>query len=141
MAIPTKHREKLQMHGGGQLVITVDVTRCLLIYPLPVWEDDIEPNIANLPGSHPAARDLQRLLLGNAEDCAMDTQGRVLLPATLRKFAKLDKRAVLVGQPKKFELWDEQTWQDRLEQLIDESVDHVGGLLSPGSGLADAVTY
>ena len=32
------------------------------------------------------------------------------VPPRLREYAKLDKRAMLVGQLNKFQLWDEDTW-------------------------------
>ncbi len=33
-----------------------------------------------------------------------------LVPPRLREYAKLDKRAMLVGQLNKFQLWDEDAW-------------------------------
>ena len=51
----------------------------------------------------------------------MDGQGRVLLPPGLRRFAALDKRVALVGQGKKFELWDEETWNGRCDEWLNDS--------------------
>ena len=51
----------------------------------------------------------------------MDGQGRILIPAPLREFARLDKHMVLVGQGNKFELWDEQTWHQLREQWLAEA--------------------
>jgi MraZ protein len=53
---------------------------------------------------------LQRLLIGYATECEFDSQGRILLPLMLREFAGLDKKIVLIGQGKKFEIWDEESW-------------------------------
>ena len=36
----------------------------------------------------------------------------------MRRYANLDKRVVLVGQGRKFELWDEQQWQVETTQAI-----------------------
>ena len=44
--------------------------------------------------------------------------GRILVPPELRRYANLDKRVVLVGQGRKFELWDEQQWQVETAQAI-----------------------
>ncbi len=121
IAIPTRYRERLVETCASELVITVDKDRCLLIYPKPIWLD-IEEKLKKLPSFDEAARNLQRLYIGNAHDIEMDGQGRVLLPQELRKFANLDKKVALVGQINKFELWDEETWnarQDAWLQKID----------------------
>ncbi len=39
LVMPTRYRERLQERCGGNLVVTVDKDQCLLIYPLPDWED------------------------------------------------------------------------------------------------------
>jgi MraZ protein len=111
MAIPARYREVLSVGCEGQLVVTIDVEdRCLLLYPLPVWEK-IEKDIDELPSLDPRVRKLQRTLVGHSEDVSMDRAGRILVPANLRAYAGLDKKAILVGQGKKFELWSEEAWQ------------------------------
>jgi len=119
MAIPTRHRERLRECCASQLVITVDTDRCLLLYPAPEWAE-IEAKLEALPSFNKAARTLQRLYIGHAHEVEMDGQGRILLPPELRKFANLDKRVALVGQGKKFELWDEETWSGKREVWLDE---------------------
>jgi MraZ protein len=111
MAIPARYRDVLSGGCEGHLVVTIhEEDQCLLLYPLPVWEK-IEKDIDNLPSLHPRVRKLQRTLVGHAEDIGMDKAGRVLVPANLRLIAGLDKKAILVGQGKKFELWSEEAWQ------------------------------
>jgi MraZ protein len=61
---------------------------------------------------------LQRLLVGHADDVQVDGAGRILVPPALRQYAALEKRVVLVGQGKKFELWDETKWLERTTQAI-----------------------
>jgi len=108
MAMPAKYREQLTASCDGRLIITVGRDRCLLLYPLPVWEE-IEAQLNQLPGLDPNVRLLQRNLIGRSEDLELDAQGRVRLPPQLREFAQLEKRIALVGVTKKFELWNEET--------------------------------
>ena len=122
LAVPAKYRQPLLEAAGGQLVLTIDRDRCLLLYPLPVWED-IERQLIQLSSTNPRARALKRLLLGHAEECVMDASGRILLPAPLREFAHLEKRVVLVGQGNKFEIWNEQAWNDWRETLLASRAD------------------
>jgi MraZ protein len=121
MVVPTRYREQLQ-ESRGSVVLTIDTEeKCLLLYPLNAWEE-IESKLAQLPSFNPAARRIQRLLIGHATEVELDTHGRVLLPPLLREYADLSKHAVLVGQGKKFELWDEAHWQERRNTwLSDES--------------------
>jgi MraZ protein len=119
MSMPAKYRDHLQESCAGKLVLTIDRDRCLLIYPLPAWEE-VEQRLIRLSSVNPQSRALKRLLLGHAEDCQMDNHGRILLPIPLREFARLNKRIVLVGQGNKFELWDEQIWCQLRDQWLDE---------------------
>ena len=114
MAMPARYRERLLEGCGGRLVVTVDRDHCLLVYPLPEWEV-IESKLIELPSLNKQARLLQRLLIGHATELEMDAQGRILLPTVLREFAGLKKKAVLIGQGKKLEIWDEDTWSENQE--------------------------
>jgi len=111
MAMPARYRERLMETCGGRLVVTVDRDRCLLVYPLHEWEI-IESQLVNLPSLNKQARLLQRLLIGYATEMELDSQGRILMPTMLREYAQLDKKIVLIGQGKKFEIWDEQSWNE-----------------------------
>ena len=119
LAIPTRYRQQLRDYCGAALVVTVDTDRCLLIYPANEWQG-IEEKLMELPSYNKAARQLQRLLVGHATEVEMDAQGRVLLPPPLRQFAALDKHVVLIGQGKKFELWDEDSWNQQRDGWLEE---------------------
>lgn len=112
MAVPARYRDRLQAESEGRVVVTVDRDGCLLIYPLGEWEA-IERELVKLPTLNKQARRLQRLLIGHATECEFDGQGRILVPGPLREFAGIDRRVVLIGQGNKFELWDEDTWNER----------------------------
>lgn len=118
MAMPARYRERLLESSEGRLVLTVDRDHCLLVYPLPEWEI-IEAKLVELPSLNKQARLLQRLLIGYATECELDSQGRILLPTMLRDFAGLDKKIVLIGQGRKFEIWDETTWDENQEAWIE----------------------
>lgn len=119
LAIPTKYREQLAELCGARLVVTIDTEEhCLLVYPLNEWEQ-IEAKIQALPTFNPAARRIQRLLIGHATDLELDGSGRILLPQTLRDYARLDKESVLIGQGKKLELWSKEEWEGRRDAYLD----------------------
>lgn len=120
MSIPSRYRDFLRDQFKCQLVATIDTEEtCLLVYPLPEW-NLIQAKIENLPTFNPIARRIQRLLIGYATDLEMDKSGRVLIPPLLREYAKLTKGCILVGQGKKFELWDEGNWNARRDNWLSE---------------------
>lgn len=120
MAMPSRYRDALLEQSKGQLVITVDRSDpCLLLYPLPEWEE-IERKLVRLGNLNATARRLQRLLIGHATELELDSNGRILIPPPLREFAKLDKRIALTGQGNKFEIWDEGTWNEQRDNWITE---------------------
>lgn len=121
MAVPSRYRDALLNRGDGQMVATIDIDdRCLLLYPLPVWQD-IEAQIARLPTFNPDTRRLQRLLIGHARELELDGSGRLLIPPELRAYAGLEKEVVLVGQGHRFELWSAGNWSARREQWLAEA--------------------
>nr|MBO2509677.1 cell division/cell wall cluster transcriptional repressor MraZ [Gammaproteobacteria bacterium] len=127
LAMPSRYRDEIVARSGGQLVVTIDaVDPCLCVYPLPEWEL-IEAKLRELPSLRGEVRRLQRLLIGNAVDLELDSSGRFLVPPRLREYAKLDKRAMLVGQLNKFQLWDEDAWNALTEADL-AAIKEPGGL-------------
>ena len=119
LAIPVKYRTQLKQQGGGSVVVTADKDQCLLLYGACEWVN-VENRINSLPDMDRNARIFKRFFIGNAADCDMDGQGRILLPEHLREFAKLDKRVALVGQVNKFEIWNYQHWVARLDDVLSD---------------------
>lgn len=128
MAMPARYRDSIDACCEGKMVATIDsVERCLLLYPLAEWEV-IEEKLASLPSLDAGARRLQRLLLGYATEMELDGNGRFLLPATLREYAEMDKKLVLLGQGKKFEIWSEDRWNMTRDSYLDDV--QTGGVVS-----------
>ena len=129
LAIPTRYRDRLAEACSGSLVATISLTeRCLAVYPFPEWKR-IEDHLQNLPALDQQAQAISHLLIGHAAECEMDSHGRILVPPSLREWAGLDKRVRMVGQIRKFELWDEDGWAVRREELLGQ----VGNLLKEPS--------
>jgi len=117
MVMPTRIREQINAQSQGKVVVTVDRDSCLLIYPLPEWEQ-IERKLMSLPTLNPQSRKLQRLMVGHATDLDLDGHGRILLPQELREFAHLERQLMLVGQGNRYELWNEARWNERRDEWL-----------------------
>jgi MraZ protein len=121
MAIPARVRDALES-CGGRLVITAHTQdRCLLVYPESEWLE-LVPQIEALPSFNKVSQRVKRILIGYASTLEIDANGRVLVPPTLREYAHLDKKMMLVGQGKKLELWSEESWLALLNEPVDEEL-------------------
>lgn len=110
LAIPAKFREVLSREfvaedGSARLVVTLDSRDRLLLYPEVEWEK-VEQQLLrlNVKGK-PNLQLYQNLLLHNAETLDVDSAGRVLLPANLRRLVNFDKDVTLSARVNRLELW------------------------------------
>ena len=115
MAMPAKLREGL----GAKFIITKGLDGCLFVYAMDEWQR-VEQKLASLPMSRKTARDFTRFLFGGACEAECDKQGRVLLPANLRRYAALERDAVIVGVGSRAEIWDTAKWQQYNEESAED---------------------
>lgn len=106
--IPAKLREEL----GVTFYLAMGVDECLAIYPQETWNRFTE-KFASLPMSQSAA---MRPLFANASKCELDSQGLIVIPQKLRKYAGLEKDAVIIGVNDRAEIWSAETWNAREEE-------------------------
>jgi MraZ protein len=123
-AIPAKFRSKL----SEGLVITRGIDNCLFGYSKTEWEKVVE-KITKLPISQKDSRAFSRLMLSGAVEAEIDSQGRVLIPEYLRKYAKLEKKIVIFGVQSRIEIWDEKTWESYKTQS-EENAEEIAERLS-----------
>ena len=121
LSFPARYRERLAEICEGHLVVTVDINKdpCLRIYPLPDWQK-IEQSLMSQSSTNKNMRIVQRFFVGQASECELDGNGRILVPPSLREFAKLEKKTVLVGQGNRFELWSEEAWMEQQQAFMAE---------------------
>jgi len=106
VAIPVKFRKML----GKKAVITRGLDYCLFLFPLKEWET-LAQKLVKLPLAKADSRAFVRLMLAGAVDISLDSQGRILIPEYLRKYAQLKKQVVFAGLYNRIELWDQHTWE------------------------------
>jgi len=113
LAIPARYRELLAASGEQELMVTLAHRgNCLLLYPMPEWQL-IEQRLVELSDLNDDAYRLKQILLGHANQCDLDSSGRIRIPAELREHLSIGKRAALVGMGNKLELWQEGSWLEQ----------------------------
>ena len=126
IAIPAKFRAKL----SGGAIITRGLDHCLFVFTPQDWETLAQKLIA-LPLAQANSRAFSRLMLSGASDVEVDSQGRILVPDYLRKYAGLGKEAVVAGLYKRMEIWDMNAWseyKEKTESQSDEIAEKLGEL-------------
>ena len=107
LIIPSKFREQL----GEEFVLTKGLDGCLFVFPNDEWKS-FEEKLRALPLTNKSARTFSRFFVAGATSCELDKQGRILVPATLRGFAGLEKDVVLTGNINRIEIWSKEKWSE-----------------------------
>ena len=115
LAIPARFREAL----GSDVVITRGIDRCLSLYPMAAWQPLAE-KVSALPISDPDARTFRRMVFAEAATAEFDRQGRILIPPDLRRYAGLDREAIVVGMHTYIEIWSPEHWEAQAEMMDSE---------------------
>ncbi|MFH1188727.1 MAG: division/cell wall cluster transcriptional repressor MraZ [bacterium] len=126
MAIPAKFRNTL----SDGAIITRGIDKCLFILTPQDWEIFVQ-KLMGLPLSQANSRAFVRLMLSGASDVELDSQGRVLIPDYLRKYAELEKEVNITGVYNRIEIWDRETWsvyKNKTEQSSEEIAEKLGEL-------------
>jgi len=105
-------------------VVTKGQEKCLYVFPLSRWEEEVE-KLNRLPRTNKNARFYLRSYLSGAKEVVPDKQGRVMLPEHLRTYAGLNREAVVVGVLDRIEIWNEDSW-DELASGADEYLANIG---------------
>ncbi|MCD7981288.1 MAG: division/cell wall cluster transcriptional repressor MraZ [Clostridiales bacterium] len=121
--IPSKFRESL----GDSFVVTRGLDHCLFVYSNEEWEN-IEDKFKEIPSGNKEARKFMRFFFAGAEDCEMDRQGRVQIPAHLRDYADLEKEVFSVGVLNRIEIWSPERWQENEFDDVDEIAERMADM-------------
>ena len=106
--IPSKLRAEL----GETFYLAMGVDACLAIYPQSTW-DRFTEKFASLPMSQSKS---MRPLFANAAKCELDSQGRIVIPQKLRRYAGLEKDTVIIGVNDRAEIWAADVWNAQEEE-------------------------
>ena len=106
LIMPAKFREVL----GDVFMITKGLDGCLFVYPREEWKA-LEDKLKNLPFTNKDARAFARFFFSGASECETDKQGRALISANLREYAKINKDVVVIGVGTRIEIWARENWE------------------------------
>ena len=117
--MPSKFREEL----GEKFIVTKGLDNCLFVYSSQEW-DAVVAKLKTLPLTDKDARAFVRLFFSGAAICEGDKQGRMILPANLREYAKINKEVVTIGVSTRVEIWSKEEWE-RYNEATNLSYDDI----------------
>lgn len=109
------------------LYITRGFDRNIMVLTVQAFET-IYDRITSLNLADPVARLLLRMILGAAHRTEIESDGKLLIPESLREFANLERAVTIVGQGDFIELWSPDAWNRQEEQLLNVEADHFSTL-------------
>lgn len=112
IVIPAKYREDF----GASVFALKGVGGCIRLYP---YEEFLKMS-AKVRSGDVTQLALRRKFFGSVENIALDAQGRILLSDDLKKSAGITDRVRMVGMFEWLELWSEDSFEQKNEELTDE---------------------
>lgn len=130
LMVPPEFREILASRGSEGKAVLTTYDNCVVGYPLPDWEE-FEHKLNSIRNAPEAVRGFRRLVLGGAEEVALDGQGRFRLSREHLRYAQISGEATLLGQGPRFEIWSperlapvlEQDYADIAQSLAETGID------------------
>jgi MraZ protein len=120
LAIPAKFRAKLE--GGAVLVRGIEA--CIYGYTEEMWEVKTK-EFAAMQMPIKQRRLLERRFYGTAEECELDSQGRIVVPQNFRRYADLAGEIIVLGVRDRFELWSRAGWDAYQEEMSQEDISDI----------------
>ena len=88
--------------------------------------------LKELRQSDPAIREFIRKLFSQASECKLDSQGRVIVPANLKSYARIDKDLVTLGAMDKIEVWSKEIFNENEDDNPMDDEDFIAKLAEYG---------
>ncbi|MBR2280076.1 MAG: division/cell wall cluster transcriptional repressor MraZ [Ruminococcus sp.] len=118
IVLPARFREEL----GDSFIITRGFLDCIQVLSIPEFEG-LRKKIKEMPAN--MALKLQYRIVATAVEVSPNSQGRISIPANLRKAAGLEKTAAVVGMDSRVEIWNE----DKFNEMVSTNDETMGAAL------------
>jgi MraZ protein len=115
LVVPARFRERL---GAGFFLTIAEPDPCLALYPASTWSD-VCARLEAAPVKDARYRAFVRHLFAHTEELSTDANGRLVLPATLRGYAGIEKDVVSIGSLTRVEIWAKNRYAEHSDEHRD----------------------
>jgi len=119
LAVPKRLREQLGGEDCKALFIAPGTDGSLALYAPHMFENHAE-QLALKSSNRVEFKNYLRLFYARAERVELDSQSRIRLPERLVQLAGLTRNVMLLGVHDHVEIWDQERWQQFLNQHVPE---------------------
>ncbi len=119
VAIPAKMRNAMNPEANGAFTITRGTKRNIYLYPQDRWRK-MEEELKEKKMYRRDTEDAVMLLYMWADDVSLDSQGRIRIPESLKAFAGITDRAVIIGTYDKIQIWNPEALEAHLNGLEEQ---------------------
>ena len=113
ISFPKKFRKII----GNRLIVTQGFEGSLIVISQDQFDILLE-GTKGKPIIDKKAREVERFLLGSAEEVELDEKGRFILPEYLKGYANLSSEVTCLGLNKYVQIWDKKRWEEHNLDLI-----------------------
>ena len=118
--LPTGLHRQIPRESHDRFVIHRGFEKCLVVYPITIWNELIANIDKNYDHFDPDHRQFLRYFYRGAIEISLDTANRLLVPKSLLEYAGIDKDLVMIAVLNHIEIWAPDTYN---QLLSDEPAD------------------
>lgn len=112
VSLPIRHREEL----GETVMIGRGTGGQVHVLPMSLWTNLYTQAQQAIQEQSEIDETVNLLLSYN--EAELDRQGRIVIPAALRRHAELGTDVTIIGQGDHVEIWCRDTWQSRWDDVV-----------------------
>ncbi len=112
VSLPIRHREEL----GNVVMIGRGTRGQINVLPMTLWQS-MAQRAQQASQDRNDIDDTVRFLFSSNE-AEVDRQGRIVIPAALRRYAGLDTEVTILGSGDRIEIWSRERWQAGCEKVV-----------------------
>lgn len=118
--LPAVFRKVLQTAGEDSLILRQDVFQhCLVLYPLSVWNEQVDALAARTSMFDRHGRELLRRFVAGAEAVSLDSNGRFLVPKRYLIQTGIAQDVRFIGVDNTIEIWSREAAEGLLAETPD----------------------
>lgn len=118
--VPSSFRKILAREESSQgLIMRRDVFQsCLVLYPLSVWDEQVDAITARTNMFDRQGRDALRRFVAGAESIVLDSGGRMLIPKRYLEETGIQNEVRFIGVDNTIEIWSKKAAEALLENSV-----------------------
>ena len=117
VAIPANIRKKFFKENA--VIVTKGIEKCIWLFPLHEWEK-FEERLKDFDMGDMNLRMATRWILGEAEECEIDSQGRILVPKALLDYAEIKDKCRFIKMHKWIEIWNPENYEEQSKMVLEK---------------------